>query len=143
MGLQSQTLVKKLITGVRWISSMDIHPAGDNLIIGSYDKRLCWFDMDLSIKPYKILRYHKYALRQVCFHKKYPIFASCGDDGNVHVLHGMVYNDLGQNPLIVPVKIIKAHNQTSDGMGVMDCTFHPSQPWLFSAGSDGSIKLHV
>ncbi|EDQ89285.1 block of proliferation 1 [Monosiga brevicollis MX1] len=141
--LQAQALVKKLLTGVRWLSSLAIHPAGDNLIIGSYDKRLCWFDMDLSIKPYKILRYHKYALRQVCFHKKYPIFASCGDDGNVHVLHGMVYNDLGQNPLIVPVKIIKAHNQTSDGMGVMDCTFHPSQPWLFSAGSDGSIKLHV
>lgn len=30
--------------------------AGDNLIIGSYDKRLCWFDMDLSSKPYRIIR---------------------------------------------------------------------------------------
>ena len=29
---------------------------GDNLIIGSYDKRLTWFDMDLSSKPYKVLR---------------------------------------------------------------------------------------
>lgn len=29
---------------------------GDNVIIGSYDARLCWFDIDLSTKPYKILR---------------------------------------------------------------------------------------
>jgi len=25
--------------------------------VGSYDKRLCWFDTDLSVKPYKTLRY--------------------------------------------------------------------------------------
>ena len=24
--------------------------------MGSYDRRLCWFDMDLSTKPYKTLR---------------------------------------------------------------------------------------
>ena len=30
--------------------------SGDNLIVGSYDRRLCWFDMDLSTKPYKTLR---------------------------------------------------------------------------------------
>lgn len=29
---------------------------GDNVIIGSYDKKLCWFDNDLSTKPYKTLR---------------------------------------------------------------------------------------
>ena len=26
------------------------------MIVGSYDRRLCWFDMDLSTKPYKTLR---------------------------------------------------------------------------------------
>ena len=30
---------------------------GDNVIAGSYDKKLCWFDMDLSSKPYKVLRF--------------------------------------------------------------------------------------
>ena len=30
--------------------------SGDNLIVGSYDRRLCWFDMDLSTKPYRTLR---------------------------------------------------------------------------------------
>ncbi len=63
------------------------------------------------------------------------------DDGSVHVFHGMVYNDLLQNPLIVPVKILRAHRKMSDGLGVMDIAFHPRQPWLFTAGADGAIKL--
>jgi ribosome biogenesis protein ERB1 len=54
--LAKQELSKKLVTGVKWISSMDVHPGGDNVIIGSYDRRLCWFDLDLSNKPYKTLR---------------------------------------------------------------------------------------
>jgi ribosome biogenesis protein ERB1 len=35
---------------------MDIHPLGDHLIVGGYDRKLCWFDLELSDKPYKILR---------------------------------------------------------------------------------------
>jgi len=54
--LAGQKLVKTLQTGLKWISSMDIHPLGDNLIVGSYDKKLAWFDMDLSAKPFKTLR---------------------------------------------------------------------------------------
>lgn len=30
--------------------------AGDHVIIGSYDCRLSWFDLDLSTKPYRMLR---------------------------------------------------------------------------------------
>ena len=29
---------------------------GDNLIVGSKEGKMCWFDMDLSTKPYKILK---------------------------------------------------------------------------------------
>jgi hypothetical protein len=56
------------------------------------------------------------------YHKRYPLFASCGDDNNITVSHGMVYSDLLQNPLIVPVKklrhgvnnsVIKMHFSTS------------------------------
>ncbi len=36
---------------------MDVHPLGDHLIVGGYDRKLCWFDLELSDKPYKILRY--------------------------------------------------------------------------------------
>lgn len=36
---------------------MDIHPMGDHLIVGGYDRKVCWFDLELSDKPYKVLRY--------------------------------------------------------------------------------------
>ncbi|KAG0230069.1 Ribosome biogenesis protein erb1 [Actinomortierella wolfii] len=139
--LQRQELVKTLMSGVKWISSMDIHPAGDNLIIGSYDKRLCWFDLDLSSKPYKTLRYHQQAIRSVAYHKRYPLFASCADDGNVQIFHGMVYNDLLQNPLIVPVKILKNVHERVDALGALCVEWHPTQPWLISSGADHTIKL--
>ncbi|KAF9544614.1 Ribosome biogenesis protein erb1 [Mortierella hygrophila] len=139
--LQRQELVKTMQTGVKWISSLDVHPAGDNLIIGSYDKRLCWFDLDLSSKPYKTLRYHQQAIRSVAYHKRYPLFASCADDGNVQIFHGMVYNDLLQNPLIVPVKILKNVHQRVDALGALCVEWHPTQPWLISSGADHTIKL--
>ncbi|KAG0258260.1 Ribosome biogenesis protein erb1 [Actinomortierella ambigua] len=139
--LQRQELVKTLMSGVKWISSMDIHPAGDNLIIGSYDKRLCWFDLDLSSKPYKTLRYHQQAIRSVAYHKRYPLFASCADDGSVQIFHGMVYNDLLQNPLIVPVKILKNVHERVESLGALCVEWHPTQPWLISSGADHTIKL--
>src|SRR6266545_103037 len=55
--LAEQKLVKTLMPGIRWISSMDVHPSGDHLIVGGYDRKLCWFDLELSEKPYKVLRY--------------------------------------------------------------------------------------
>ncbi|XP_069478001.1 ribosome biogenesis protein BOP1 [Ambystoma mexicanum] len=138
--LLKQELTKKLLTNCKWVSSMAIHPGGDNLICGSYDSKLAWFDLDLSTKPYKVLRHHRKALRGVSFHKHYPLFASASDDGAVIVCHGMVYNDLLQNPLIVPVKVLKGHEITRD-LGVLDVTFHPTQPWLFSSGADATIRL--
>lgn len=29
---------------------------GDNVICGSYDSKLAWFDLDLSTRPYQLLR---------------------------------------------------------------------------------------
>ena len=55
------------------------------------DNRLAWYDLDLSTRPYRALRYHHQALRGVAFHRSYPLFASASDDGTVHVFHGMVY----------------------------------------------------
>ncbi|KAJ3415009.1 Ribosome biogenesis protein 1 [Chytridiales sp. JEL 0842] len=134
--LLKQELVKRLQPGVKWISSIDVHPQGDNVIIGSYDKRVCWFDMDLSAKPYKTLRYHKAAVRNVAYHKRYPLFASCSDDGLLNVFHGLVYGDLEKNPLIVPLKSFKAHD-IFESLGALHCEFHPTQPWIFSCGKNG------
>lgn len=140
--LSKQELSKKLQTGAKWISSIAIHPKGDNVLLGTYDKKVQWFDLDLSTLPYQVLRYHASAVRQVAFHKRYPLFASGADDTSIIVSHGMVYNDLLQNPLIVPVKLLRGHTKYDD-FGVMDVIWHPTQPWLFSAGADGYIKLWV
>lgn len=118
------------------------------MVIGSQEGKLCWFDMDLSTKPYKTLRWvlyvcskvyiwlsltlndlnlkcgwytftfrnHHEDIRAVAFHMTYPLFASCADDSTAHVFHGMVYTDLLQNPLIVPLKILHGH-QKVDGNG--------------------------
>ena len=68
----------------------------------------------------------------------------------VHVLHrcmGVMYRgvckylrfvlahaqDLLTNPLIVPVKILRGH-EVVNHEGVLAVAFHPSQPWLFTAG---------
>lgn len=58
---------------------------------GGEDRRLAWYDLDLSAKPYKALRYHKAAVRGAAYHRSYPLFASSSDDGAVHVFHGAVY----------------------------------------------------
>lgn len=138
--LLKQELAKRLTSNCKWISCMAVHPKGDNVITGSFENRLTWFDMDLSVKPYKTLRHHKGAIREVAFHRKYPLFASASDDGTVIVSHGMVYSDLMQNPLIVPVKVLRGH-AISKGMGVLDCAFHPHQPWIVTAGADSTLRL--
>ncbi|CAN0878292.1 Ribosome biogenesis protein BOP1 homolog [Linum grandiflorum] len=135
-------LIKKLDPSLREISSIAIHPGGDNLIVGSREGKLAWFDMDLSSKPYKVLKCHNRSdVNNVTFHRSYPLFASASDDCTAYVFHGMVYSDLNQNPLIVPLEILRGH-KTTGGRGVMDCKFHPRQPWLFTAGADSVIKLY-
>ncbi|KAL8008295.1 putative BOP1 domain, WD40-repeat-containing domain, WD40-repeat-containing domain superfamily [Plasmopara halstedii] len=138
--LVKQSIVKKLSSGVKWISSMAVHPNGDHLLVGSYDRRLCWFDLDLSSRPFKTLKYHEKAVRDVSFHPKYPLMASASDDGTVHIFHAMVYSDLMKNPLIVPLKILRGHEVTG-GLGVMALAFHPILPWVVTGGADGSIRL--
>ena len=50
------------------------------------------------------------------------------------------FSDLLQNPLLVPVKILHGHDGFRS-LGVLDCQFHPTQPWLFSSGADSTIRL--
>lgn len=50
------------------------------------------------------------------------------------------HSDLLQNPLLVPVKVLRGHKLTRD-LGVLDVAFHPTQPWVFSSGADGTVRL--
>ena len=60
---------------------------------------------------------------------------------SVNLGNNACFSDLLQNPLIVPVKVLRGHKITNR-LGVMDCKFHPTQPWLFSAGADSTIRLY-
>lgn len=125
--LQKQSVVAKYNSGAKWISSIDVHPGGDNFVLGTYDRKIVWFDVDMGSKPYKNLKYHDKAIRNVGFSRKYPLMSSCSDDGTVNIFYAKVFDDLLQNALIVPVKILQAHepNQAS-GLGAMDCKWHPT-----------------
>lgn len=149
--LSKQSLLKIIQPGARWISSFDIHPTSsstagsDNLIVGSYDRRLLWMDLDLSARPYKTLRFHEKAIRTVRFHPatiRYPLFADGSDDGSIQIFHGQVTSDLMSNAQIVPLKVLRGHKIAS-GLGVMDLDWHPQHPWLVSAGGDGTCRLWV
>ncbi|KXZ47270.1 hypothetical protein GPECTOR_36g122 [Gonium pectorale] len=120
--LAQQALAKKLLGGGGSLSCLAVHPGGDHVLVGSDDKRVAWYDLDLSNKPYKALRYHTQPPRSV--------------------FHGMVYSDLMTNPLIVPVKILRGGHSVVAAEGVLDCAFHPTQPWIFTAGADSKILLY-
>ncbi|KAI5290312.1 Ribosome biogenesis protein erb1 [Ascosphaera aggregata] len=144
--LSRQILVKILQPGARWISSFDIHPTsstvagGDNVLVGSYDRRLLWHDMDLSPRPYKTLRYHEKAIRSVRYHPRLPLFADASDDGSLQIFHGSVTGDLLSNATIVPLKVLKGHKITGE-LGVLELDWHPREAWCVSAGADGTCRL--
>jgi len=135
-------LVSKLETGVQWVSSLDAHPSGEHLVVGSHDHKTLWFDLDLGATPYKTLRYHTAGVRRVAFHQGgLPLMATASDDGTLHVFHARVFpGDFTQNPVIVPVKILRGH-AVQGGLGVLDFAWHPTLPWVVSAGADGHIRL--
>lgn len=138
--LQRQELAKVVKPGARWISAFDVHPGGDNLIVGSYDRRLLWHDMDLSSRPYKTMRFHTEAIRAVKYHSRLPLFADASDDGTIQVYHGKVVSDLMESATIVPVKMLRGHTVV-DKLGIMDLDWHPRHPWCLSAGADGTCRL--
>jgi ribosome biogenesis protein ERB1 len=38
--LIEKKLMKKLVSNCKWLSSVDVHPTGDHLVVGSYDRRV-------------------------------------------------------------------------------------------------------
>ncbi|KAI5322497.1 hypothetical protein L3X38_031569 [Prunus dulcis] len=80
------------------------------------------------VKEGKLVRKLEIRLREVSFIAVHP----SGDHIIVGSREGKLY--LNKNPLIVPLEILRGHSSTNE-RGVMDCKFHPRQPWLFTAGA--------
>jgi len=53
----------------------------------------------------------------------------------------MVYSDLLQNALILPLKVLKGGHKVTKDWGITSIVFHPKQPWIFSSGVDNTIIL--
>lgn len=141
--LAKQQLLKVLQPGAKWISSFDVHPGGDNVVVSSYDKRLLWMDMDLSNKPYKTFRFHTRGVRAAKFHQGgLPLFGDASDDGSIQVFHGKVMGDLMENASIVPLTVLRGHKVTGS-LGVMDLDWHPDLAYCVSGGADGTCRLWV
>jgi len=139
--LQNVLLVKTIQPGARLISSFDMHGGGDHLIVGSYDRRLLWHDLESSNRPYRTMRFHDKATRAVKYHKGgLPLFADASDDGTLQVFHCKVVADLMEAPTIVPLKVLRGHNVV-ESVGVLDLDWHPTAPWCVSAGADGTCRL--
>lgn len=135
----------KMMRGVaiRYISSVDVHPNGGHLVAGGFDKKVQWWDLELSKQSFKTLRGHQQAVRAVQFHKRYPLFASSSDDGTIQVFHQTVFDDWLKDPVIVPLKTLRGHARNEWTLGVMDFVFHPTQPWIISAGADRTIRVYT
>jgi len=140
--LAKQALSKTLQAGCGPLTSLSVHPRGDNVLASSDDKRVAWFDLDLGTRPYKTFASHAAGVQAASFHPRYPLFASGAHDGACHVFHGRVYDDLATNPLIVPLKVLRAH-EMKHHTGVTSLAWHPQQPWLITTGGDGLARLWV
>ncbi|KAJ1374590.1 hypothetical protein KIN20_037302 [Parelaphostrongylus tenuis] len=133
-------LVKKCITGIKHISSIVPDVQGENLFVGGLDRKFVWLDLQLSTKPWKNFKHHNSAIRGIAYHKRYPLLATVSDDGTAMVYYARVHVDSFKDNEIYPVKRLRAH-QMVDGLSMLDTVWHPTQPWLITAGADGTIAL--
>lgn len=142
--LPKQEMVQKLEAGpgVNWISNLNIHPNGEHVLAGTLDHKTLWFDAEISATPFKSLKYHTSGVRAAKYHpsSNYPLMATCSDDGTLHVFHAKVFTDYYANPVIIPVKTLRGHEVVT-GFGVLDLVWHPTLPWVASAGADHTIRI--
>jgi ribosome biogenesis protein ERB1 len=150
-------LQKKLFSGSKSISCMQLDTHGNNLFVGGLDRTFSWIDLELSAKPCKSLKNHGAAVRSLSYHGRYPLLATVSDDATAIVYHARIPQDLMRDNELVPVKRLFAHKlnakktaqEEADANGtahkhelaILATMFHPTQPWLITAGADGLIGL--
>lgn len=137
--LQKQEMIRKFVSNLNTITHLNVHKDGENIICGTKDGKIAWFQLDLSEKPYKIMEFHNDKIKSLSFHSNYPLFCSASRNGKILIYHNTVYDDLIQDPLIVPLKVLKP--STSEDQSLNCVAFHPKHPWIFSCGDDAVIRL--
>jgi ribosome biogenesis protein ERB1 len=123
------------------ISTIALHPSGHHLVIVSKDKRMYWYSLESRKKLNTVFCFHTARVQALAFHNTEPLFASSADDGTCQVF--FIKNNKNQitKPTLVPIKTLNEHRSV-DFSGVIDCVFHPTQPWIFTAGADAKCYLY-
>jgi ribosome biogenesis protein ERB1 len=95
------------VSNLNTITHLAIHKGGNDILAGSKDGKVAWFQLELSDKAYKTLDYHGDKMRSISFHNSFPLFYSCSRNGKLLVYHANVKEDTIQDPIIVPLKVLK------------------------------------
>ena len=137
--LQKQQIKKKLISGCRYLSDMQLHSSGDHLLVSSYDRQVLWFDVDSNEYPFKKMKIHNLAVRAVGLSEHYKLASSCSDDGKIVVQHVKIDTEGFAFPVIIPLKALFGHKKSPQGLNILGSTFFNSKYWLASCGADGKV----
>jgi ribosome biogenesis protein ERB1 len=103
-------MVRKFVSNLNTITHMSVHKGGEDLIVGTKDGKVAWFQLELSEKPFKIMDYHGDKIKNVSFHSDYPLFSSCSKNGKLLLYHATISTDMIKDPVIVPLKVLKPQN---------------------------------
>lgn len=86
------------------------------------------------------MTFHEKGVTCIDYHPEYPLMASASNDATIHVFHFKGQSDSLQEAIILPLKVLRGHSIRSLE-GVKAIKFHPTQPWVISAGKDGKLLL--
>lgn len=103
-------MVRKFVSNLNTIVNISVHKGGEDLIVGTKDGKVAWFQLELSEKPFKIMEYHEDKIKSVSFHSHYPLFSSCSKNGKFLLYHATISSDMIKDPIIVPLKVLKPQN---------------------------------
>lgn len=101
-------MIRKFVSNLNTITHISIHKNGENLLAGTKDGNVAWFQLELSDKPFKTMDYHGDKIRNVEYHISYPLFLSCSRNGKLLVYHATLNDDTLRDPVIVPLKSLRA-----------------------------------
>jgi ribosome biogenesis protein ERB1 len=107
--LQKQEMVKKFVSNLNTITNLSLHKGGDNIIAGTKDGKVAFFQIDMSTEPFKILDYHGDKIKGVHFHNSYPLAISSSRNGKLLIYHFNIHEDIIADPVIVPLKSLKTN----------------------------------
>ena len=129
--LKIQQVLRKFAFESTRITTLDVHPQGDYILVGCDNGKLYWYNIEQSSKAERALSF-SCGVISVEFHMIYPFFSLELNDSSVQIFSFFIA-DVLSNVAIRPLKIMK-DSRSKVFSACSNCVLHPAQPWLFRAG---------